>query len=128
MSDDRGALYPAVAESLRARIVNGEYPPGRVLPSERQLATDLELSRDTIRRAIDALHHEGLVVVRPGYRTHVADYSGRHVVELPPCAEVDCRPPTPEERKRWDLGPGVPVFVVNGKVYPRDRYVLRTSS
>ena len=46
---------------LRDRIESGEYPPGRPIPSENQLAQEHELARATVRKAIGELKAEGLV-------------------------------------------------------------------
>ena len=49
-------------------------------------------------------------------------------ITIPPGAVVDSRMPTPAERDRWAMPPGVPVLVVGGEVYPRHRYVLRAAA
>ena len=61
-----------VAATLRGRIAHGELRPGMRLPSERALATRLNVSRVTVVRALTRLRLEGLVVTRHGSGTFVA--------------------------------------------------------
>ena len=63
---ESGRLYERVAEDLAGRIAAGEYPVGRRLPSERDLAQTHAVSRPTIREAVLALELDGLVEVRLG--------------------------------------------------------------
>jgi DNA-binding FadR family transcriptional regulator len=68
---DSGRLYERVAEDLASKIASGEYPVGRRLPSERDLAQTYGVSRPTIREAIIALELDGLVEVRLGSGVYV---------------------------------------------------------
>src|SRR5579859_6975796 len=68
---ESGRLYERVAEELAQRIAAGEYPVGRRLPSERDLAQAYTVSRPTIREAIIALELDGLVEVRLGSGVYV---------------------------------------------------------
>lgn len=80
-------LYRQVADQLRALIEGGEYAPGARLPSERDLADTLGISRPTVREALIALEVEGRVRIRVG--------SGVYVVDA---AE-------PEDRRRLEIQP-----------------------
>jgi GntR family transcriptional regulator len=64
-------LYHRVFLSLREQIVNGGYDWREPLPSESQLCKEYEVSRATIRRALDLLEQEGLVDRRQGARTYI---------------------------------------------------------
>ena len=64
-------LYRQIAEQLRALIRAGEYPVGARLPPERDLATQLKVSRPSVREALIALEVEGLVEVRMGSGIYV---------------------------------------------------------
>lgn len=66
-------VYEQVAEQIRSGIAGGAHPPGSRLPSERDLAQRLGVSRPAVREAIGALQNEGLVVTRPGSGTYVAE-------------------------------------------------------
>jgi len=59
-------LYQQVADSLRRQIQGGAMPPGTRLPSEKQLAQQLGVSRPTVREAMIALEIAGLVEIRTG--------------------------------------------------------------
>lgn len=57
--------YQTVADSLRERIRRGEYTPGSLLPTERELQETYGVSRSTVRRAISALAESGWAEVMP---------------------------------------------------------------
>jgi len=65
------AYYYQVAETLKARIESQQYPPGELLPSDRDLARAFGVSNITIRRAMSLLVSQGLVVRRRGVGTRV---------------------------------------------------------
>lgn len=54
-------MHARVADELRGRIGRGELIPGAALPSEAQLCEQFGASRGTIRSALAALRHEGLI-------------------------------------------------------------------
>lgn len=64
-------LYRQVAEQLRALIDRGEYPVGSRLPTERELASQLGVSRPTVREALIALEVDGRVRIRVGSGIYV---------------------------------------------------------
>lgn len=66
-------IYEQVADQIRAGIESGLYAEGSRLPSERDLAQRLKVSRPAVREAIGALQNEGMVVTRHGSGTYVAD-------------------------------------------------------
>ncbi len=59
-------LYRQIAEQLRALIVQGEFALGQRLPAERELASQLGVSRPSVREALIALEVEGMIEVRTG--------------------------------------------------------------
>jgi GntR family transcriptional regulator len=66
-------LYARVASSLRRRIlVEDALSPGDVIPPERVLVEELGVSRITLRRAIDLLVDEHILIRRRGLGTFVA--------------------------------------------------------
>lgn len=54
-------LYWKVATRLLAELRDGTVPPGERLPGERQLAGHFEVSRETVRQALEVLRRRGLV-------------------------------------------------------------------
>jgi len=69
----RSLAYLRVRQSLQKMIENGQLAPGQALPSERDLAKLLDLSRVTVRKAIAGLAEEGLLTQRHGAGTFVAE-------------------------------------------------------
>ncbi|MGW0705193.1 GntR family transcriptional regulator [Streptomyces sp. NPDC002643] len=65
--------YEQIAEDLRTRIANGEFQPGDLLPSGRDLAEQWDVSRATVVKAYDTLRNDGLVVARQGSGFTVVD-------------------------------------------------------
>ena len=59
-------LYQQLQRALREAIESRVLGPDDALPAERQLAADLSVSRITVRKAIDGLVDEGLLVRRQG--------------------------------------------------------------
>ena len=78
-------LYRQIADQLRGLIATGEFPLGARLPPERDLATQLGVSRPSVREALIALEVEGLVEVRMGSGIYVTslDTAPRADVEAP---------------------------------------------
>jgi GntR family transcriptional regulator len=66
-------LSVTVQDELRQRIDQGRLPAGSRLPSEPDLAAELQVSRATLREALRALEEEGLLRRRQGSGTYVAD-------------------------------------------------------
>ena len=60
------ACHEHVADQLRAAISEGRLEPGARLPSERELARQLTVSRATVVSALNLLRGEGLVESRRG--------------------------------------------------------------
>lgn len=61
-----GATVQIVIDTLFARIKSEDYPIDTRLPSERTLAADLGVARNTVREALDVLEAQGVVRRRPG--------------------------------------------------------------
>lgn len=61
-----GATVKYVIETLSTRIATQEYATEERLPSERQLAQELGVARNTVREALDHLESRGMIRRRPG--------------------------------------------------------------
>lgn len=61
-----------IADGLRARITDGEFAAGALLPSESELSAEFSASRVTVRRALEVLRDEALVASRQGFGWFVA--------------------------------------------------------
>ncbi|WP_179953769.1 GntR family transcriptional regulator [Lentzea guizhouensis] len=68
---DARPLQVQVADDIRLKIESGEWPPGRKLPSFDELATEHKCSLAVIRKAIDLLKQQGLIVTVQGSGTFV---------------------------------------------------------
>ncbi|MCZ0964277.1 GntR family transcriptional regulator [Paracoccus benzoatiresistens] len=65
-------LYAQVRDQLTRRLVSGEWTPGMLIPSEQELARQLNVSQGTVRKALDAMTMDNLLVRRQGRGTFVA--------------------------------------------------------
>ena len=65
-------LYAQVRDALVRRLIAGSWTPGMMLPSEFQLAGELGVSQGTVRKALDAMTAEHLLLRRQGRGTFVA--------------------------------------------------------
>lgn len=73
MKFNKQSLEEQVTDYLREKIISGEIGQGEKI-IESTMAKELDLSRSTIRMALNSLSHEGLVVSKP--------YAGWHVISL----------------------------------------------
>jgi GntR family transcriptional regulator len=71
-------MYRQVADVLRSRIVSGDYAADMLLPTERELMSSYDISRVTVRLAMDLLENQGLIVRHRGKGTFVAPRRVRH--------------------------------------------------
>src|SRR6185369_8523403 len=75
-------LYQQLQRGLREAIERRILGPEDALPSERQLATELGVSRITVRKAIDGLAAEGLLVSRQGSGNFVSARIDKNFAKL----------------------------------------------
>jgi DNA-binding FadR family transcriptional regulator len=86
-------LYRQIAEQLRQLMAKGEFAVGTRLPAERDLASQLGVSRPSVREALIALEVEGVIEVRTGSGIYA-----RQPSETQP-------PPSPSSNTPADWGP-----------------------
>ncbi|MDR7300688.1 FadR/GntR family transcriptional regulator [Haloactinomyces albus] len=67
----RTGLVDQVIAQMRELVSSGEWPLGRRIPPEAELVTALGVGRNTVREAVRALAHAGLLEVRQGDGTFV---------------------------------------------------------
>jgi len=63
--------YKLIYEQLRSKIADGVYVPGDMLPSENMLYETYKVARLTVRRALEQLATDGLIIRRQGKRSVV---------------------------------------------------------
>lgn len=142
--NESGPLYLRLQKLIRRAIETGELSGGSVLPSERDLCAKYDLSRVTVRKAIDGLVEEALLERRQGAGTFVsvqnAPETSRRVEKSltkissfsedmvsrgrKPHSEWLDRsegPATPEEVMALNLSPGTPVFRFHRIRYADDK-------
>jgi GntR family negative regulator for fad regulon and positive regulator of fabA len=61
-------------ETLVSRILDGTFPVGSTLPGERDLATQIGVTRPTLREALRRLERDGWLTIQQGKATQVNDY------------------------------------------------------
>ncbi|HEY6891097.1 MAG TPA: FadR/GntR family transcriptional regulator [Solirubrobacter sp.] len=91
--------YEQIAERLADDIRSGVLAPGERLPSERDLARTLEVSRASVREALASLQLQGVVETRHG--------AGTFVVGLPPSEPPHDASPSAVLEARLALEPAV---------------------
>ncbi len=114
-------LQRALSEAIDKRLI----APDDALPAERELATDLAVSRMTVRKALDGLVQQGLLVRRQGSGNFVSTRVEKNFAKLTSFSEdmrARGRTPrsvwlrrsegtvTPEEALTLRLSPGTPVY------------------
>ena len=80
LKPDARPLYEQARALLLERIRSGVWAPGSPLPNEFQLAAELGVSQGTVRKALNALADEKLVVRRQGRGTYVAEHTPADVL------------------------------------------------
>lgn len=118
-------LYQQLQRALREAIDKRVFGPEEALPAERLLASDLSVSRITVRKAIDGLVEEGLLIRRPGSGNFINTRIEKNFAKLTSFSEdmrARGRTPrsvwlkrsegtvTPEEALRLRLSPGSAVY------------------
>jgi GntR family transcriptional regulator len=72
-------LYQQIKGLILQSLQAGEWRPGELIPSEIELAARYRVSQGTVRKAIDELAAENLVMRRQGKGTFVATHAAQHV-------------------------------------------------
>lgn len=68
-------LYDQIKILLTRSLIAGEWKPGEAIPSEMELAVRYQVSQGTVRKAIDALAAENILIRRQGKGTFVATHT-----------------------------------------------------
>ena len=68
-------LYEQIKILLTQSLVAGEWKPGEAIPSEMELAARFRVSQGTVRKAIDELASENILMRRQGKGTYVASHT-----------------------------------------------------
>jgi len=112
-------LYQQLQRALRQAIETRVLGPDDALPPERDLATDFNVSRITVRKAIDGLVSEGMLVRRQGSGTFVRARVEKNFSKLTSFSE-DMRARGRNPRSVW-------LHKSTGTVTPEEALALRSS-
>ena len=72
-------LYQQIKGLILQSLQAGEWKPGEAIPSEIELASRFRVSQGTVRKAIDELATDNLLVRRQGKGTFVATHAEQHI-------------------------------------------------
>ena len=72
-------LYQQIKSLILRSLQAGEWKPGDMIPSELELAARFKVSQGTVRKAIDELATDNLLVRRQGKGTFVATHAEQHI-------------------------------------------------
>lgn len=72
-------LYEQIKVLITQGLIGGEWQPGDVIPSEMDLAARYKVSQGTVRKAIDSLASENILIRRQGKGTFVATHNQEDV-------------------------------------------------
>jgi len=88
--DDPRPSYQQVGDRLRAAIRTAELAPGDQLPTQRALAEQFGVAMETVKRALNELRAEGLIVTRQGKGAYVrtGPRTGAGPAESPEVADL----------------------------------------
>jgi GntR family transcriptional regulator len=73
-------LYRQVKDALMKRLGDGSWAPGQMLPSEPEIAAELGVSPGTVRKALDEMSSESLLIRRQGRGTFVARHDEERIL------------------------------------------------
>ena len=134
------AAYQEVKQHITSALVSGKYNIAKPLPAEKYLANELRVSIGTLRKAVDELVAEGIVVRKQGKGTYVAEHDAKrslyyffHVVEhdsdhkdYPRVELVSFATATAnrEEAMKLDLKLGAPVIRICNRLFVDDACVM----
>ena len=76
MAQHKNSVYRKISEDISAKIKSGEYKTGTLLAPERKLMEMYGVERTTVRRALDILAGDGLIVKKAGLGTFISDGKG----------------------------------------------------
>lgn len=120
-------LYRQIKNLIMQGLASGEWRPGEAIPSEAELAVRFNVSQGTVRKAIDEMAAENLVVRKQGKGTYVASHNDPRAffrflrvvpneggVAVPQSVPLECwRAKAGQEAARiLDIAPGASIIIV----------------
>lgn len=120
-------LYRQIKGLMIQALEAGEWRPGQVIPSEQELAVRFNVSQGTVRKAVDELAADNLLVRKQGKGTYVASHNDPRAlfrflrlvpvdgeIAPPESVPLDCwRARAGHEASRMlEINPGDPIIIV----------------
>lgn len=92
---DSTPLYSQIRRTLERRLLSGEFPVGSQLPPEHDLCRQYTVSRNTLRKAMELMEHEGLIRRTRGKGSFVTKHPTQSVQapHVSKTIEIRCRIP-----------------------------------
>jgi GntR family transcriptional regulator len=132
--------YQEVKQKITEDLVRGRFPMGQALPAEKDLSKELDVSIGTLRKAVDELVAEGIVIRRQGKGTFVAEHDVKrllyyffHVVKHDADKKINPRvdlvslvsaTASKEEAEKLQIKEGAAVWQIINRLYLDDRCVM----
>ena len=127
LQDHNEPLYLQLKKILRTAVVNGEYVPGQQIPTEQELMKQYNVSRITVRRAIQELINEKYLIKSQGKGTFVSQTRlSRELVKLKSFTEgceeksVEIAYATAEQAQLLGINKGAALFLMRTVVYDEE--------
>lgn len=120
-------LYRQIKTLILQALESGEWRPGQAIPSEQELAARFSVSQGTVRKTIDEMAAENLLVRKQGKGTYVASHNDPRALfrflrlvpmdgdlSQPQSVPLDCwRAKAGQEASRMlGIEPGAPIIIV----------------
>ena len=120
-------LYRQIKALILQALESGEWRPGQAIPSEQELAARFSVSQGTVRKAIDEMAADNLLVRKQGKGTYVASHNDPRALfrflrlvpvdgdlSSPQSIPLDCwRAKAGQEASRMlAIEPGAPIIIV----------------
>jgi len=133
-------LYLQVREEITRHLASGRWQPGTMLPSEQELARELGVSQGTVRKALDAMTAERILVRRQGRGTFVAEYeesrilfqffrlypdAGERLFPVSKVLDLSSATPNDREREALDLAAQATVWRISRLRYHGSELIMR---
>lgn len=132
--------YEEVKQKITEDLVRGRYPMGQALPAEKDLSKELNVSIGTLRKAVDELVADGIVIRRQGRGTYLTEHNLKrllyyffHVVKhdantkINPqveLASLTSASANKEEASKLNLKEGAAVWRIVNRLYLENQCVM----
>lgn len=132
-------LYMHIRDQLVRHLVDGSWAPGMVIPSEMELARQLQVSQGTVRKALDTMTADNLLVRKQGKGTFVAEPEDSRILfqffrlvpdngpsAFPQSSVIECEESgaSESEATALEIEPGAPLWRIQRLRHLAERCIL----